>query len=157
MSRAAQDVQRAADSEPSKPQHLFVYGTLRAGSEHAMHRRLATEATLICPGRLPGMLYRVSWYPAWVEPGSTETGEKVDEATSQRVIGDIFLLHDQATLAWLDAFEGCAPADPQPHEYERVARDVRGSDGNIYHCWVYRYQQDVTGLSVIRSGDFLRP
>lgn len=48
---------------------LFVYGTLRRGSDHANAARLARESAWLGTGTLMGTLYRVSWHPALVLEG----------------------------------------------------------------------------------------
>lgn len=123
---------------------LFVYGTLRAGFDGPMARRLVAEARHVGPASVAGVLLRVADYPGFV-PGD-----------AGRVTGDLLALDDaDATLAWLDDYEQCAPHWPPPHEYRRDRRMVEGPDGPV-DAWVYIYARPVAGLPVIAGGDFLR-
>ncbi len=126
--------------------HLFVYGTLRVGSNHPKHEQLMQAANHVGSGHLPGLLYRVSWYPGLVEtdqPGAA-------------VLGDVFLLHDAKALDWLDEFEGYSKSELAGCEYRRVIREVMLESGAKLPCWVYIYQFDVARLVRIESGDFLK-
>ena len=38
----------------SEPSHIFVYGTLRADSDHPMAQRLCSQARLVGKGTVPG-------------------------------------------------------------------------------------------------------
>ncbi|MFC3443043.1 gamma-glutamylcyclotransferase [Sphingobium rhizovicinum] len=125
--------------------HLFVYGTLRAGFDGPMARRLRAEAALVGPARVKGVLYRIADYP-----GLTIGGE-------HWVAGDLFALPDaDATLGWLDIYEECAPSFPQPHEYRRQICAVEAAGGMI-DAWVYVYARDTAALDRIDGGDFLNP
>ena len=122
---------------------LFVYGTLRAGFDGPMARRLGARARRTGPARARGALYRITDYPA-LAPGDAGW-----------VTGDLFALADAAaTLAWLDDYEECAPHFPEPHEYRRVRLAVEGPDGPV-EAWAYVYARDVAGLERIVGGDFL--
>ncbi|GGB70924.1 gamma-glutamylcyclotransferase family protein [Blastomonas aquatica] len=122
---------------------LFVYGTLRRGSDHANAVRLARESAWLGKATLTGTLYRVSWYPALVLQG-TDT-----------VTGDLMRLHDpSASLPWLDAFEGCSPDDHPPHDYRRERIEVMASHGPA-SALVYVWNLPLNGLERIASGDWL--
>lgn len=125
------------------PDLLFVYGTLRRGSDHANARRLAQESDWLGTATLAGTLYRVSWHPALVLEGS------------DTVTGDMVRLHDSAaSLTWLDAFEGCAADDPLPHDYRRETVAVMTADGGAT-ALVYVWNLAVDGLDRITCGDWL--
>lgn len=125
------------------PDLLFVYGTLRRGSDHANAARLGRESDWLGTARLIGTLYRVSWYPALVLEGSDS------------VTGDLLRLHDAAaSLRWLDAFEGCAPDDPPPHDYRRETAHVITPRGQVTAS-VYVWNLAADGLERIASGDWL--
>jgi gamma-glutamylcyclotransferase (GGCT)/AIG2-like uncharacterized protein YtfP len=126
---------------------LFVYGTLRRDSGHAMGRWLAERAewrgAAWCEA---ARLYRVDWYPALV-PGRA----------GERVRGDLYRLAEPATLLWreLDAFEGVAGRDDD--EYERRQGEVVLGDGKKVQAWSYWYQRSVEGLELLAGGDWLLP
>lgn len=122
---------------------LFVYGTLRRGSDHANAARLARESDWLGRARLTGTLFRVSWHPALVLEGA------------DTVIGDLVRLHDRAaSLPWLDAFESCGPDDPPPHDYRRETATVHTSSGAA-QAMVYIWNLPFDGLERIASGDWL--
>lgn len=121
---------------------LFVYGSLRPGSGHAMSEWLQGQARHLGPAWLPDAeLHRVSWYPGMV----AGTGE---------VRGDLFLLADPtAALPALDAFEAIQGRDDD--EYERRLCTVRCEHGEVVTAWAYWYRRPVQAR--VASGDWLRP
>ncbi len=121
---------------------LFVYGTLRPGFDGPMARRLRVEAEHLGTVRTAGSLVMVADYPGFVPGGAGN------------VIGDLFALHDPATLDWLDAYEECAAHQPPPHEYRREIVWVTGRDGPV-EAWTYVYAFPADGLGLIAGGDFL--
>jgi len=109
---------------------IFVYGTLRSTSPAPMAREFAKNATLIGPARIPGRLIDLGRYPGLLEPNTPD--DWVD--------GERWQLHaPESYLPVLDAYEGCGPDDPEPQEYERVARFVSRDTGKQDDAWVYLY------------------
>ncbi|MDP2225886.1 MAG: gamma-glutamylcyclotransferase family protein [Moraxellaceae bacterium] len=126
---------------------IFVYGSLRRGSAHAMAQWLASVADWQGEGRVAGTLYRVSWYPALVIAGE---GVAADE---EGVQGDVFRLHEASALAQLDAFEGVRGSVADEYRRERLA--IRMASGEV-QAWVYVWQQSVSGLKPVKGGDWLQ-
>lgn len=125
------------------PDHLFVYGTLRAESEHPMARRLLSGAKLIGKGSASGILYDLGNYPGATFASTDKSG----------VIGDVFVLpEDAALLAELDAYEGTAKED---EDYRRVTIEVRIESGRRIPCWTYQLSNVPPRARVIPSGDFM--
>ncbi|MDM7956796.1 gamma-glutamylcyclotransferase [Blastomonas sp.] len=125
------------------PDLLFVYGTLRRGSDHPNAARLARESDWLGTASLTATLYRVSWHPALVLEGC------------DAVTGDLLRLHDAAaSQPWLDAFEGCAADDPLPHDYRRETAKLVTQRGTAT-ALVYVWNLAVDGLERIASGDWL--
>lgn len=123
---------------------LFVYGTLRRDSGHAMGAWLAAQADWLGPAWCEGArLYRVGWYPA-LAPGPA----------GECVRGDLYRLRDVALL-WprLDAFEGVTGS--RDDEYRRVRSPVRCADGVVVAAWVYWHARDGAGLEWLPGGDWL--
>ncbi|HZR84158.1 MAG TPA: gamma-glutamylcyclotransferase family protein [Candidatus Binatia bacterium] len=113
------------------PAHLFVYGTLRAGSRGGPAKLLSERAVRIGLARVRGALYRVGAYPGLVLGSASD---------SDRVQGDVFALPDDPSLlAALDRYEGCGPDDPRPHAYERVRADAELDDGRRVSAWTYAW------------------
>ncbi|PXW72901.1 gamma-glutamylcyclotransferase (GGCT)/AIG2-like uncharacterized protein YtfP [Blastomonas natatoria] len=122
---------------------LFVYGTLRRGSDHPNATRLARESEWLGMGTLTGTLYRVSWYPALVLEGSDS------------ITGDLLRLTDPAaSLPWLDIFESCGPDDPPPHDYRREIAPVMTAGGAV-SAMVYVWNLPRDALERIPGGDWL--
>lgn len=114
---------------------LFVYGTLRRGSNHDFARLLESASEFVANGRLKGSLYRISHYPGWIED------------SDEWVLGEIWQPRDAGSLMReLDEYEG--------PEYRRVVRQVEISDG-LRECWVYLYTTPIEGKVRIISGDWL--
>jgi len=129
-------------------QHLFVYGTLRKAVGHAMHRVLERAARMVGLATVRGALYDLGSYP-----GLVITGHDVD-----RVKGEVYALDPdgaEAALALLDAYEGCAPSDPMPHEYRRVRVQVTFDDGADDEAWTYVLNRPHGGLPCIPGGDYI--
>lgn len=123
--------------------HLFVYGSLRPGSDHPNAARLARESTWLSRATLTGTLYRVDWHPALILEGS------------DTITGDLLLLHDPASsLPWLDVFEGCAAGTLPPHDYRREICTVAAPEGTVA-ALTYIWNLPVLGLERIASGDWL--
>jgi len=122
-----------------EPCHIFVYGTLRAQSDHPMARRLSSQARLVGEGSVPGRLYDCGWYPAAVFDGDEK----------RRVVGDVFALKPGGKLlAELDAYEA---GDPN---YVRVPLEVALADGGTVAAWAYGVRE-APEARLIQSGDFI--
>jgi gamma-glutamylcyclotransferase (GGCT)/AIG2-like uncharacterized protein YtfP len=120
------------------PDHLFVYGTLRRGSDNKFARLLAARAEFSGPARVPGRLYDFGRYP----------GARYADQPDQWVIGEVFHLDEPAKLlAALDDYEGL--------EYERALVSATLDDGRSIECCIYWYVGSVPG-EIIASGDWLQ-
>lgn len=117
--------------------YLFVYGTLRPESGHAMSLWLAQHGHYLGEARLKGTLYQVSYYPG-LTPGEGW------------VTGDVYAC---APDVWpmLDEFEGVSGAQP---EYERRLTPVLLASGQWLSAWVYWYLHPTGGLASITGGDW---
>lgn len=129
---------------------LFVYGTLRSGGKcpEAVRDALKRYTTSAGLGRVPGRLYRISFYPGFVKP--REEGEWV--------CGEFLrVLNEELLFELLDRYEGCSADDPQPFEYERILLDLFPEEEAPTKAWIYHYLGDTEGKEWIRSGDFFDP
>jgi len=123
------------------PEHLFVYGTLRAESLHRMARRLLTDAKLIGTGSAPGILYDFGYYPGATFAADAGSG----------VIGEVFALpEDGILLTELDVYEGTEDED-----YHRVTVEVQLESGDRVTCWTYELCSVPERGRVIPGGDFI--
>ncbi len=107
---------------------LFVYGTLRSDSGHAMHDVLAAGAELVGRGRVAGALVDLGEYPGLVL------------AREGSVRGEVWRVRDASLWATLDAYEGIGPDAEVAESYERVRVDVRLDDGPTAAAWTYAWR-----------------
>ncbi|MCL4766872.1 MAG: gamma-glutamylcyclotransferase [Hyphomicrobiaceae bacterium] len=129
-------------------QHLFVYGTLLSGARNPMGVRLGREGRLVGPAAIKGRLYDLGRYPALVEAGPDD----------REVHGEVYALTSpEASLRWLDAYEGIVPGREGSCDYERVERTLRLAAGGELAAWVYLYRASVHGRRAIDSGRWLAP
>jgi len=125
------------------PDHLFVYGTLRADSGHPMARRLRVGAKHIGRGSAQGALYDFGDYP----------GAVFDADARYRVIGDVFRLGpNPRLLADLDKYEGFTGADNDL--FRRISIEVRLDQGGTVEAWTY-VLREMLRARLIGAGDFI--
>ncbi len=109
---------------------LFVYGTLRRKANRRRHHILAPASKYLGEGRTAGDLYDLGEYPGLV----------ARKGASDVVHGEVYEIDERkAPLTWriLDEYEGCAPDQPEPHEYARRKIPVALSDGRKVKAWAY--------------------
>ena len=121
---------------------LFVYGTLRRTSNHLQALWLRRIGEFVGTARVQGRLYRIGRYPGLVPC----------RACQEWVDGDLFRLPDaEAVYKVLDAYEGCAPGDPEPHEFRREMTRVVLESGRSVHAATYVYRRNVRNRTRITS------
>jgi gamma-glutamylcyclotransferase (GGCT)/AIG2-like uncharacterized protein YtfP len=107
--------------------YLFVYGTLRKGSDHPMAVFLARNAKFVAQGKAPGCLIDFGEYPGMLEAKSPDDW----------VHGDVFELDKSETiLAALDRYEGCDRVNPL---YHRRQTQVTLETAETVTAWYYHY------------------
>jgi gamma-glutamylcyclotransferase (GGCT)/AIG2-like uncharacterized protein YtfP len=111
--------------------YLFVYGTLRRGSENKYARQLTEQGEFVGEARVDGRLYDFGRYPG-ARPANGS------------VAGEIFQI-DEPLLAALDEYEG--------PEFERAVVSVQIKNGRTIVCWIYWYVGSDAGR-LIASGDW---
>ena len=130
-------------------QHVFVYGTLRAGESNDI--RLAAERNgiaapmLIGSGHINGRLYDFDAYPGLVL-----------DPTAGPVHGDIYRI-DETLVSVLDEIEEIVPGVIGLYRSERlhVSVEVDGR-AQVIDCLVYPVSEDaVEGLPRIDNGDWV--
>ena len=128
--------------------HLFVYGTLRAGHRHAMYDLLVRNAAFLGKGTIQGRLYNLGEYPGIV----------LSQTASELVQGETYTLlpeNQEETLKLLDDYEGIGSSYPLPHEYKRALVAVTLSSGAKVQAWAYILNIETDGLERIISGDYI--
>jgi len=116
--------------------YLFVYGTLRRGSNNESARLLQGQSRFVGNAQMQGRLYGLGRYPGAV--AAANPGEWVR--------GEVYNM-DQPTrlLAALDDYEGS--------DFERAVATVQLDDGSKQDCWVYLYVGKAPGRLIV-SGDW---
>jgi gamma-glutamylcyclotransferase (GGCT)/AIG2-like uncharacterized protein YtfP len=114
-------------------EHLFVYGTLRPGHAPAEIADAVSRLVPLGPGTIRGRRYDLGAYP----------GVVLDADAGGEVLGEVFLVPDEATFAQLDSYEDCRPSDPEASLFLRVRANVAMHHGTSELCWVYVYNGPV--------------
>jgi gamma-glutamylcyclotransferase (GGCT)/AIG2-like uncharacterized protein YtfP len=116
--------------------YLFVYGTLRRGSNNKFARLLQTQAQWIGNARMPGRLYQFGSYP----------GAVISNDPNEWVRGELYNLRDPARLlSQLDEYEG--------GDYQRTIAKVQPNVGECIQAWVYVDRGRLDGI-LIPSGEW---
>ena len=127
-------------------QYLFVYGTLCRNAGHPMHQLLVRHAEFVGEGHFIGRLFRVGHYP----------GAMTSPDPKDKVFGELYRLRSpQQLLSRLDAYEGCAPSDPPPHQFVRRRLRVHLDSGAEKMAWVYLLNRVTPRFPRIASGRFV--
>lgn len=130
------------------PQILFIYGTLRRDLMHDLADVLVRDASFLGKGRVRGRLFSLGSYPGMVP----------SESYSDVIRGELYEVPAEKwekVIELLDAYEGCGPDDPRPHEYRRQLVEATTNSGRKLRAWAYVLNRPVTGLEEIPSGDYL--
>lgn len=115
-----------------KSPYLFLYGTLMSGARGALgteeRLRLARESDSLGPASLVGAhLYDLGDYPGALPVADADA----------IVHGELVVLSKpQATILWLDEYEGFVHG-ADDNDYDRLVRQVRLAGGEIIDAWIY--------------------
>lgn len=125
--------------------YLFVYGTLRQGSNSEMYHLLARNAKFVGDATYQGKLYMIDYYPGVVPSNNPHDA----------VHGEIYeLTNPSNVLARLDTYEECGVGFAEPTEYIRRKDNIRLNDGRVISAWIYIFNRSTEKLQYIESGDF---
>jgi gamma-glutamylcyclotransferase (GGCT)/AIG2-like uncharacterized protein YtfP len=125
---------------------LFVYGTLLKQSGNMMAAYLKSKTEFISDALLPGLLYKVDFYP----------GALYQPDAAQMVLGELYHLTDvDRALEVLDTYEDYHAESPEGSLFVREVVEVFAGE-ETHRCWAYLYNLPVDNLRLISSGDFLR-
>jgi gamma-glutamylcyclotransferase (GGCT)/AIG2-like uncharacterized protein YtfP len=110
--------------------------------------RLAGESDSLGPASLHfARLYDLGRYP----------GVAKCDVEDDIVHGEAVLLCDaQASLRWLDEYEGYVHGGGDRNEYDRVVCEVRLAGGETFDAWVYLLRRVPTAERRIDSGRWVR-
>lgn len=121
---------------------LFVYGTLMRAFDNRYARQLRAESWFVGPGHLPGVLYRVSWFP----------GAVPDSSAQSLIHGEVYKLKNpEEMLLVLDDYEDVG--DNETGLYSRQQLPVQVGSKTLT-CWVYVYNESTDSLVVVEEGRF---
>jgi gamma-glutamylcyclotransferase (GGCT)/AIG2-like uncharacterized protein YtfP len=127
------------------PNHLFVCGTLLSGLTPASIAHLAERFKIVGEATVQGTLYDLGEYP----------GAVLDERGSERVRGMVFELPDDpAFLLALDDYEGIVPSNEAASLFLRVRTEAVLADDRRIPCWMYVYNREINGQSLVPDGDY---
>jgi gamma-glutamylcyclotransferase (GGCT)/AIG2-like uncharacterized protein YtfP len=131
--------------------YLFVYGTLMSGARGELgaeqRLRLARESDSLGPASLHfARLYELGRYP----------GAAISDGEEDIVHGEVVLLADpDASLTWLDDYEGYVHGAGDSNEYDRLVSEVRLAGGETFDAWIYLLRRAPDASRRIDSGRWM--
>lgn len=127
--------------------HLFVYGSLLSGFHHPAYTYVSRYFTLISPATTNGNIYDLGEYPGAV-PASAPA----------LINGELYKVNhaDEFSFAikQLDDYEGFLVEPGEVPLFRRETVDVKYNN-ILTTAWIYWYNRDVTGRTMIPKGDAL--
>jgi gamma-glutamylcyclotransferase (GGCT)/AIG2-like uncharacterized protein YtfP len=128
---------------------LFVYGTLLSNYlANDFQQKIARNAQLIGNGYCLGKLFKIDFYPGFVENHQNEVN---------KVYGEIYKMpFNSSLIADLDEYEDYLPHNLAASLYIRKKIKVNIISSPVkLDCWIYVYNQDITACIEITGGDFI--
>lgn len=126
---------------------LFVYGSLRSGFNSPVYEYISRFFKFIGTGKVQGKLFDLGTYPAGVPT--------TDDSF---IIGELYQAKNEHEFSWaigqLDDYEGVAVEADEMQLYRREVTSVYIGN-QVSDAWIYWYNGDVSGKSVIESGDLI--
>jgi gamma-glutamylcyclotransferase (GGCT)/AIG2-like uncharacterized protein YtfP len=123
----------------SKPNNVFVYGSLMEGFE--LHAYLS-DSTLIGCGVVRGTLVALDGYPGLLDG-------------SDAVQGEVYRLNEpEKALKVIDRVERFDESDPSGSLFLRVVRPVTLSDGAALNAWMYLLNRHPSNYQAVPNGDW---
>jgi gamma-glutamylcyclotransferase (GGCT)/AIG2-like uncharacterized protein YtfP len=128
----------------SSSDFLFTYGTLMQGFSNPFAQRLHALSTFEGKGSFPGTLYKIDWYP----------GAHYEVQSQKHVYGEVYRITSPEILfPELDDYEDVFEEE-EKSLYIRKVVPVLMQDHSLINCWTYLYNQSITDLEIIESGNF---
>jgi gamma-glutamylcyclotransferase (GGCT)/AIG2-like uncharacterized protein YtfP len=126
---------------------LFVYGSLRSGFKSPAYEYISRFFTLLGDARVRGKLFDMGSYPAGIPT-----------AENQFIQGEIYRIKEENEFSWaigqLDDYEGVTVEPDEVQLYRREITDVF-MNGHVTQAWIYWYNGETNGRTMISSGDML--
>ena len=122
---------------------LFVYGTLLPGMEPPAMSNLVRQFTLLGPATIRGRLYDIGPYP----------GVLLDDDGIVR--GQLVQVPSLDLWQRLDRYEACPLPNSADGLFRRVTTKATRDGASPIECWVYVYNRDLTGATLVEGGCWL--
>ena len=126
---------------------LFVYGSLRSGFHSPVYEYISRFFKFIGEAKVEGKLFDMGSYPAGIATND-----------SSFIIGELYQGKNEHEFSWaigqLDDYEGVTVEADEVQLYRREITDVH-LNNQVTQAWIYWYNGDVSGRTVIASGDML--
>jgi gamma-glutamylcyclotransferase (GGCT)/AIG2-like uncharacterized protein YtfP len=127
---------------------VFVYGSLRSGFQHPAYAYISRYFTLLTEAKVNGRLYDMGEYPAAMPSDATSF-----------ITGELYQINHPDEFDWaiaqLDDYEGLNTEQGETPLYRREQVTVHTAQGDT-QAWIYWFNGDVSGKTVIESGDVLQ-
>ena len=127
---------------------LFVYGSLRSGFHSPVYEYISRFFKFIGEAKVRGKLFDMGSYPAGIATNET-----------QFITGELYQAKNEHEFSWaigqLDDYEGVSVEADEIQLYRREIAEVH-FNGQVTHAWIYWYNGDVSGRTVITSGDLMQ-
>ena len=127
--------------------YVFVYGSLRSGFHSPAYQYISNYFNLFGEAKVKGKLFNTGEYPAAIP---------VEEDSF--IKGELYLIKNENEFSWaiaqLDDYEGVVVEKDEQPLYRREMADVYINDA-VVPAWIYWYNGDLSGKSLISSGDIM--
>lgn len=127
---------------------LFVYGSLRSGFKNPLYEYISRFFTFMGEARVRGKLFDMGSYPAGI-PTHDNTF----------ITGELYKMNRESDFSWvmgqLDDYEGVNVESDEMQLYRREIAEVFFGN-ELTQAWIYWYNGDVSGKTVIASGDLIQ-
>jgi gamma-glutamylcyclotransferase (GGCT)/AIG2-like uncharacterized protein YtfP len=125
--------------------HLFVYGTLKAGLAPSEMSLIVEKLRPIANATVRGLLYDLGEYP----------GAILNPDSERNITGLVLELPDDPdVLVQLDQYEQFDPDSPHTSLFLRVRTSALLETGRTLECWVYVYNRDPASVPIPENGKF---
>lgn len=126
---------------------LFVYGSLLSGFHHPAYAYISRYFTLIGKATVQGKLYDLGEYPGAVP---------CDESCF--ITGELYQVNNNDEFSWaikqLDDYEGMLVERGEIPLFRREPVAILLDEQSTI-AWIYWYNHEVTGKTLIETGDLL--
>jgi gamma-glutamylcyclotransferase (GGCT)/AIG2-like uncharacterized protein YtfP len=127
---------------------LFVYGSLRSGFRSPVYEYISRFFSFVGEAKVRGKLIDMGSYPAGIPTNDNHF-----------IIGELYQIKHENEFSWaigqLDDYEGMSVEPDEVQLYRREITEVH-FNGQLTHAWIYWYNGDVSGRTVIDSGDLMQ-